>query len=68
MAVVVTLVTERMIEPRLGKYEPEPPAGRRLGGIATMDIPDEAARRRPAGDESRGLRFALCGLLAVDRR
>jgi aminobenzoyl-glutamate transport protein len=66
IALVVTVVTERLIEPRLGKYEPEPAAGPGgSAGIATMDIPDESEEQAALlGDEARGLRFTLWGVLA----
>lgn len=50
LAIVITLVTERFIEPRLGKYEGEKPAEQ--GGSLSAD-------------ESRGLRYAGMGLVAV---
>jgi aminobenzoyl-glutamate transport protein len=66
IAIVVTVVTERLIEPRLGKYEPELAADAEgSAGIATMDIPDESEEQAALlGDESRGLRFTLWGVLA----
>ena len=57
IALVVTVVTERMIEPRLGKYEPEP-------GMDTANEADTPDAQVELGDESRGLRFALYGVLA----
>src|SRR5215471_10519477 len=59
IALVVTLVTERLIEPRLGKYEPELAAG-----AGPMDVPDDDDQAKLLGDESRGLRFTLWGVLA----
>jgi aminobenzoyl-glutamate transport protein len=61
MAVVITLVTERMIEPRLGAYR-APPAEESDG------IPDTAAsggadKEVDQAAEARGLQFALIGLL-----
>lgn len=55
---VITFVTQRVIEPRLGKYE-----GCRSDKAGT----DEGTQGDQAstGDESRGLRFAAIGLLAV---
>jgi aminobenzoyl-glutamate transport protein len=50
LAVIVAFITERMIEPRLGKYQGEKPTEE--GG----DI---------SADESRGLRYAGIGLVAV---
>jgi aminobenzoyl-glutamate transport protein len=55
LTVVIAVVTERIIEPRLGKYQGEQPAG-------------EAPAEKETGlsaDESRGLRYAGLGLLAV---
>ena len=67
IAVVVTIVTERMIEPRLGSTS----LRSRAGGEAPHDIADDDARRgREAellGDESRGLRCALYGVLGRPR-
>jgi para-aminobenzoyl-glutamate transporter family len=54
IAVVVTVVTERLIEPRLGPYDP---------GEGAADQPEQADDD-PVGDEPRGLRFALWGVLA----
>ncbi|HBS29986.1 MAG TPA: p-aminobenzoyl-glutamate transporter [Phycisphaerales bacterium] len=47
---VVTLITERVIEPRLGTYSGEKP---------------EDAENTVSPEEARGLRFALVGLLGV---
>lgn len=58
LTVVITLVTQRVIEPRLGKYE----------GEASSDLgADEKAAADAAalGNESRGLKFAAFGLLGV---
>jgi aminobenzoyl-glutamate transport protein len=56
--VVITLVTQRIIEPRLGKYE---------GEAASDQGADEKAAADAAalGNESRGLKFAAFGLLGV---
>ena len=68
IAVVVTIVTERLVEPRLGTYTPALAVAGGAGGsadIAGMDVPDEDADEKALlGDESRGLRFALYGVLA----
>ncbi|NLG96061.1 MAG: AbgT family transporter [Chloroflexi bacterium] len=56
LAIVTTLVTERIIEPRLGEYQPEAAAGEETGASSSDEL-------TPA--ENRGLRFALYGLLAV---
>ena len=50
LTVLVTLITERVVEPRLGKYQGEQPA-EEGGGLSA--------------DESRGLKYALLGLIAV---
>jgi aminobenzoyl-glutamate transport protein len=61
MALVITFVTERMIEPRLGTYQPTQEDN--------DEIPDTAAsvgadKKIDPEAESRGLRFSLFGLLA----
>ncbi len=57
LTVVITFISQRVIEPRLGKYVPE-----NAGDLsATPDSPDAQA----LGDESRGLKFAAFGLLGV---
>ena len=58
IALVVTIVTERLIEPRLGAYDPAEAAGADEPHVTT---PDDAV---VLGDEPRGLRFALWGVLA----
>jgi aminobenzoyl-glutamate transport protein len=50
LTILVTLITERMIEPRLGAFKGEKPADEG-GGLSAA--------------ESRGLKFAFVGLLAV---
>jgi aminobenzoyl-glutamate transport protein len=63
MALVITFVTERMIEPRLGAYNPS-------DADTSDEIPDTAASANanveldPAA-EGRGLQFALIGLLIM---
>jgi aminobenzoyl-glutamate transport protein len=54
IALVVTVVTERFIEPRLGAYVPDPSA------VAQVE---PAAEQTPEGDESRGLRYSLYGVV-----
>ncbi|MEV0648202.1 AbgT family transporter [Phytomonospora sp. NPDC050363] len=54
LALVITFVTERIIEPRLGKY---------TGGHVEEE--DPATADEDAAAEGRGLRFALWGFLAV---
>jgi aminobenzoyl-glutamate transport protein len=60
LAVVVTLVTERIIEPRLGKYVPEAAVS---GGGGGEPAPPADEPEVSPDDESRGLRFALYGTL-----
>jgi aminobenzoyl-glutamate transport protein len=62
IAIVVTIVTERVIEPRLGTYVPEI-ATHGSADIVGMDTADEDEAKL-LGDEGRGLRFALYGVLA----
>ncbi|MCY1044409.1 AbgT family transporter [Corallococcus sp. bb12-1] len=50
LTVVVSLITEKLVEPRLGKYTGERPA-------------DEG--KSPTKEESRGLKFATWGVLAL---
>jgi aminobenzoyl-glutamate transport protein len=66
LALVITVVTEKLIEPRLGTYEPEPVLTLDQGGSAGVG-PNDAV---PEADidtkvESRGLRLALLGLLGT---
>jgi aminobenzoyl-glutamate transport protein len=55
LTVVIALVTERIIEPRVGKFESPLPAG----GAPAAESTSLSA------DESRGLRYAALGLLGV---
>jgi aminobenzoyl-glutamate transport protein len=55
LTVVIGLITERIVEPRLGKYEEGPPGHEAL--------PPEGGHL--SAEESRGLRYAAFGLLAV---
>ncbi|MFN0129379.1 MAG: AbgT family transporter [Verrucomicrobiales bacterium] len=56
---VITWITQRMIEPRLGRYTPES-----AGDLsATPDSAEAAAA--DLGDETRGLKFAAFGLVGV---
>lgn len=57
LAIVTTFVTERMIEPRLGEYIPEDTDGE-AANVASSD-------EKLSPEESRGLRFALLGTLAM---
>src|SRR5262245_11621143 len=54
LAVLITLITERIIEPRLGKYAPE------AGGEEASAVEGSLSAQ-----ESRGLTFAFVGLVAV---
>jgi aminobenzoyl-glutamate transport protein len=61
MAVIMTFITERLIEPRLGAYHPEAaPTGVVEAGAPTAEAPpiDSAL-------EARGLRLTLFGLLGA---
>jgi aminobenzoyl-glutamate transport protein len=57
LTILIAFITERTIEPRLGAYQPEKPAGE-------ADQPPEEGAGLSA-DESRGLRWAGFGLLGV---
>src|SRR5262245_3505183 len=59
LAIVAAVITERIVEPRLGPYQAvaEGPSG--------ISIEDEADDTEDAGAEKRGLRFALYGFLAA---
>lgn len=58
LTVVITFVTQRIVEPRLGKYEK---GVADQTGKTNTDEADAAA----LGDESRGLKFAVFGLIGV---
>jgi aminobenzoyl-glutamate transport protein len=60
MAIVVTLVTEKIIEPRLGKYDKSEMTEPELTG--SVPIPEDGAESETSA-ESLGLRYALYGLL-----
>jgi aminobenzoyl-glutamate transport protein len=65
LTVLVTLITERTIEPRLGKYSPEGPVrGKEDAGAGGGEQTAEQSSKLTA-DESRGLRFAAFALLGV---
>ncbi|MBL8887347.1 MAG: AbgT family transporter [Phycisphaerales bacterium] len=51
LTVVITVITERIIEPRLGEYKGDKPDG------------EEGAKISP--DEARGLKYALFGLIGL---
>lgn len=57
MSIVVAIVTEKMIEPRLGKYVPDPAEVDPDAAPAAVEV-DEAA-------ESRGLRYTVYGVIAA---
>jgi aminobenzoyl-glutamate transport protein len=59
LTVLVGLLTDRVVEPRLGKYTPD---GAAEGGDAGSD---EAQTNELTAAESRGLRFAGLGVLAL---
>ncbi len=63
MAVVMTFVTARLIEPRLGTYDPHDALGHAPGEATDMPTPDDAPELDAAA-EARGLRGALYGFLA----
>lgn len=59
LTVVITFVTQRVIEPRLGKYDP--------GCAGDLSATPDSAEANAAamGDEPRGLKFAAFGLVGV---
>jgi aminobenzoyl-glutamate transport protein len=66
LTILVTLITERVIEPRLGTYKPEKPAedGEKNSGSAAGEQPAPQSAGLTA-NESRGLMFAGVALLGV---
>lgn len=60
LTVVVALITDRIISPRLGTYQPE-----LAGDAKPTDQPPGDADAGVSPEESRGLRYALFGLAAV---
>ena len=58
LTVVITFITQRVIEPRLGKYEGD-------GGDGTGKSNTDEADAAALGDEPRGLKFAAFGLVGV---
>jgi aminobenzoyl-glutamate transport protein len=58
MAIVMTFVTSRMIEPRLGPYNPREALGHAPGEATEMPTPEDAPDVDPAA-EGRGLQSAL---------
>jgi aminobenzoyl-glutamate transport protein len=57
LTVVVTLITERVIEPRLGPYHGEP--SREAAGVPGKE------QATPSANEPRGLRYALFALVGL---
>ncbi|MBX3734037.1 MAG: AbgT family transporter [Verrucomicrobiae bacterium] len=59
LTVVITFVTQRVIEPRLGRYDP--------GCAGDLSATPDSAEANAAamGDEPRGLKFAAFGLVGV---
>ncbi len=64
MALVMTFITARMIEPRLGAYNPEEALGTAPGETADIVAPDDAPEV-DAEAEGRGLKGALYGLIGA---
>jgi aminobenzoyl-glutamate transport protein len=64
MAVVMTFITARMIEPRLGVYRPAEGLGTAPGESGDIVTPDDAPPVDAAA-EARGLKGALYGLIGV---
>ena len=64
MALVVTVVTERMIESRLGTFQPDPGGITAGGGGAGGDAPPDEKAVDPVS-ESRGLRYCLFAVLGA---
>jgi aminobenzoyl-glutamate transport protein len=58
VVIVITIISARFVERRLGKYDPA------VAGSGPDDPIDDAPAVAPA-DEARGLRYALWGTLAV---
>jgi aminobenzoyl-glutamate transport protein len=65
LTVLVTLITERVIEPRLGAYEPEKPSGQKENLSADGAGQPEEKDATLSAAESRGLIFAGIALVAV---
>ncbi len=65
MALVMTFVTTRLIEPRLGAYVPEPREDHSEPAALTAGVADDGSDEVDVVAESRGLRFASWGLLAA---
>lgn len=62
MALTMTFVTARLIEPRLGKYDPRDALGHAPGEATDMPTPEDG-EQVDAAAEGRGLRGALFGFL-----
>jgi aminobenzoyl-glutamate transport protein len=63
VAVVITVIAQRITEPSLGAYVPEPADGA-APADATGEADEDGEAEVPAG-ESQGLRYATWGLLAT---
>ena len=66
LAIVAVVVTQRVVEPRLGKYDPsigDPVYA--LVGAAEGETPDAEAEAAAEVAEARGLRYSLYGLLGM---
>ncbi|MCX6520636.1 MAG: AbgT family transporter [Actinobacteria bacterium] len=59
MAIVAVIVTQRIVEPRLGKWDPS------LGDPAFQGAAGDGDEAAQAAAEARGLKFALYALLVV---
>jgi aminobenzoyl-glutamate transport protein len=55
ITIVATIVTEKIVEPRLGKYVPE----------GDTEVTEESSSNEMSASEMRGLKFSLYGFLGV---
>jgi aminobenzoyl-glutamate transport protein len=65
LALLITFITEKIIEPRLGVYEPEVAVVGGGGEAGAMPVPDASDEDIDVTAEARGLRLALYGLLGA---
>ncbi|MFZ4718716.1 MAG: AbgT family transporter [Ilumatobacteraceae bacterium] len=67
LAIVAVIVTQRIVEPRLGKYDPAigDPVYALVGSGTGGEAADADAEAAAEVAEARGLRFSLYGLLAM---
>jgi aminobenzoyl-glutamate transport protein len=65
LTILVTLITERVIEPRLGTYKPEPAAPEAEKPAAKEGTPPPKDEAALSAGESRGLLFAGIALVIV---